>query len=93
MSRLRRPFLYGRYFFVTVNLLPRRVILQDEDLRLLARSIAKMRRKHGFALTAWVFLPDHWHAIVHAPAQHLGPAESRQSQLDDLDRPGARDRR
>jgi putative transposase len=65
MSRLRRPFLYDRYFFVTVKLLPRRIILQDEDFRRLARSIAKMRRKHGFALTAWVFLPDHWHAIIY----------------------------
>jgi putative transposase len=67
MSRLRRPFLYDRYFFVTVKLLPGRVVLQDEDFRLLARSLAKMRRKHGCALTAWVFLPDHWHAIVYPP--------------------------
>ncbi|PYV21503.1 MAG: hypothetical protein DMG24_19315, partial [Acidobacteria bacterium] len=22
------------------------------------------RDEHGFLLTAWVFLPDHWHAIV-----------------------------
>ena len=70
MSRLRRPFVYDRYFFVTVKLLPRRTILQDEDFRLLARSIAKMRRKHRFALTAWVFLPDHWHAIIY-PAHPL----------------------
>ena len=26
-----------------------------------------MRRKHGFAITAWVFLPDHWHAIIYPP--------------------------
>ena len=26
-----------------------------------------MRRKHGFLLTAWVFLPDHWHAITYPP--------------------------
>jgi putative transposase len=23
------------------------------------------RKQHGFLLTAWVFLPDHWHAIVY----------------------------
>jgi len=67
MSRLRRPFLYDRYFFVTVKLLPRRVILQEDDFRLLARSLAKMRRKHGWVLTAWVFLPDHWHVIIYPP--------------------------
>jgi putative transposase len=67
MSKLRRPFLYDRYFFVTVRLLPRRITLQDDDFRLLARSLARMRRKHGFVLTAWVFLPDHWHAIIYPP--------------------------
>jgi len=67
MSRLRRPFLDDRYFFVTVKLLPRRVILQEDDFRLLARSLAKMRRKHRFVLSAWVFLPDHWHAVVYPP--------------------------
>ena len=65
MSRLRRPFLYDRYFFVTVNLVPRRAILQGQDYQLLGRSLAGMRRKHGFLLTAWVFLPDHWHAIIY----------------------------
>ncbi len=26
--------------------------------------ISERRRKHCFRLTAWVFLPDHWHAIL-----------------------------
>ena len=26
-----------------------------------------MRPQHGFVLTAWVFLPDHWHAIIYPP--------------------------
>jgi REP element-mobilizing transposase RayT len=26
-----------------------------------------MRQKRGFLLTAWVFLPDHWHAILYPP--------------------------
>jgi REP element-mobilizing transposase RayT len=29
--------------------------------------LARMRRKHGFAITTWVFLPDHWHAITYPP--------------------------
>jgi hypothetical protein len=27
--------------------------------------LARMRRKHGFAITDWVFQPDHWHAIIY----------------------------
>jgi REP element-mobilizing transposase RayT len=33
----------------------------------LANALARMRQKRGFALTAWVFLPDHWHAIIYPP--------------------------
>ena len=67
MSRLRRPFLYERFLFVTVKLLPWRTRLDEEDFARLANSLSRMRQKHGFLLTAWVFLPDHWHAIIHPP--------------------------
>ena len=67
MSRLRRPFLYERFIFVTVKLLPRRTRLGEGDFERLASSFTRMRKKHGFLLTAWVFLPDHWHAIFHPP--------------------------
>ena len=63
MSKLRRPFLSDRYFFVTVRLLPRRTKLADDDFTLLARAFNRARASHRFYLTAWVFLPDHWHAI------------------------------
>jgi putative transposase len=33
----------------------------------LARVIEERRRKHGFLLSAWVFLPNHWHAIFYPP--------------------------
>ncbi len=65
MSRLRRLTLSDRYFFVTCNLLRSRSALAERDFERLASSLARMREKHGFALTAWVFLPDHWHAIVY----------------------------
>jgi len=39
--------------------------LAERDFERLASSLVRMRDKHGFALTAWVFLPDHWHAIVY----------------------------
>jgi putative transposase len=67
MSRLRRPFLYDRYIFVTANLLKSRTALGERDFARLARALARMRVKHKFALTAWVFLPDHWHAIIYPP--------------------------
>jgi putative transposase len=31
----------------------------------LAEVIDERRAEHGFLLTAWVFLPDHWHAIFY----------------------------
>ena len=37
---------------------------------LLADALALGRKQLGFLLTAWVFLPDHWHAII-LPRQPL----------------------
>jgi len=64
MSRLRRPFLSDRFFFVTCNLARRRQKLTEDDFARLAEVIQSLREEHKFFLTAWVFLPDHWHAIV-----------------------------
>jgi REP element-mobilizing transposase RayT len=36
----------------------------------MAQVIHERREEHGFLLTAWVFLPGHWHAIFH-PAYPL----------------------
>ena len=58
MSKLRRPFLYDRYIFVTVNLLRSRRKLEERDFGRLAIALARMRQKQRFRLTAWVFLPD-----------------------------------
>ena len=63
MSRLRRPFLSDRYFFVTVPLLKQRTPLREADFRLMGLALNRARRQHPFYLTAWVLLPDHWHAI------------------------------
>jgi REP-associated tyrosine transposase len=63
VSKLRRPFLSDRYFFITVRLLRRRLKLTEPDFALLAQAFNRARALHPFFLTAWVFLPDHWHAI------------------------------
>jgi putative transposase len=64
MSRLRRLVLSDRYFFVTCNVQRKRKELGDSDFRILARVVAARRTEHEFLLTAWVFLPDHWHAVI-----------------------------
>ena len=64
MSRLRRLVVSDRYFFVTCNLRRERSRLDNGDFGILAQVFEARRTEHGFLLTAWVFLPDHWHAIV-----------------------------
>ena len=65
MSRLRRLAVSDRWFFVTCRLLPRRRVLTPLEFATLAAVIDERRAEHGFLLTAWVFLPDHWHAIFY----------------------------
>jgi len=67
MSRLRRLVVSDRWFFITCRLLPRRRILSPAEFATLARVIDERRAAQGFFLTAWVFLPDHWHAIFYPP--------------------------
>jgi putative transposase len=63
MSRLRRLVVSGRFFFITCRLLPHRGRLWEPEFECLARAVRERRQKYHFLLTAWVFLPDHWHAI------------------------------
>ena len=65
VSRLRRLVLSDRYFFVTCKLQRGRLILSPGELTLVAHLISCARQRHGFALRAWVLLPDHWHAIIY----------------------------
>jgi len=63
MSRLRRLVLSDRFFFVTCRLLRRRATLAEAEFEDLAQVMRERRDEHKFLLTAWVLLPDHWHAI------------------------------
>jgi len=65
MSRLRRLVVSDRWFFITCRLLPRRGVLSASEFATLAQVINERRGEHGFLLSAWVFLPDHWHAIFY----------------------------
>jgi putative transposase len=77
VSRLRRMVQSDCYFFVTCNvrkILPRAgqssryadpvMLLEDPDFALLADAFETSRKQLKFLLTAWVFMPDHWHAIL-----------------------------
>jgi len=64
MSRLRRLVLSDRFFFVTCRVLPCRRGLEEGGFQCLARVLRERREKYHFLLTAWVFLPDHWRAIL-----------------------------
>jgi len=63
MSRLRRLVLYERFFFITCRVHRLRRTLSEAEFTSLAEVVRERRRIHGFLMTAWVFLPDHWHAI------------------------------
>jgi REP element-mobilizing transposase RayT len=65
MSRLRRLVLSDHWFFITCRVLPRRRHLSDSEFATWAQVIAERRAEHRFLLTAWVFLPDHGHAIFY----------------------------
>ena len=67
MSRLRRRVLSDRFFFISCRVLPVRSILSESEFACLARTIQERREEHQLLLTAWVFLPDHGHAIFYPP--------------------------
>ncbi len=78
VSRLRRLVLSGHFFFVTCRLLAKRHVLSQVEFACLARVVHERRQEHGFLLTAWVFLPDHWHAILF-PRHPLTISEAMES--------------
>jgi putative transposase len=67
MSRLRRLVVSDSWFFITCRVLPWRGILTAPEFACWGGVIHERRKKHGFLLSAWVFLPNHWHAIFYPP--------------------------
>ncbi len=65
LSRLRRLVLSERFFFITCRVHRLRRNLSETEFGGLAEVIRERRKVHGFLLTAWVLLPDHWHAIIY----------------------------
>jgi len=72
-SRWRRPDLYDRFLFVTVNDLPGRARLQGGNFPRPAKSRPRRRKNHGFAIIAWMLVgkaADHWPAGPRYDAGH-----------------------
>jgi hypothetical protein len=65
MWRLRRWVVSDNRFFTRCRVLLRRRLLSAFGC--LARVIDARRQKHGFLLTARIFLPDNWRLIFHPP--------------------------
>jgi putative transposase len=63
MSKLRRYFLKGQSYFVTLVFYQRRRI-PDALFDTLYRTIIEMAAKHDSVITAWIILGDHIHLIV-----------------------------
>jgi hypothetical protein len=51
VSKLRRPFLSDRYFFIVVRLLRRRQKFTEPDFALSARAFNRARARHPFCLS------------------------------------------
>jgi putative transposase len=73
VSRLRRLFLSGKIFFVTCNVLRTRTALTGHEFALLAGVFDRVRQRRGFLLSGYVFMPDHWHALVFPAARDTLP--------------------
>ena len=61
---MRHLVLSDRFFFISCRVLREGRALEESDFQSLARVLRERREKYRFLLTAWVFLPDHWHAIL-----------------------------
>jgi REP element-mobilizing transposase RayT len=55
--------------------------LSDPEFACLAQVVRERREEHGFLLGAWVFLADHWHAILY-PAHPLTISRVMESTKD-----------
>lgn len=56
--------LSDRFFFVTCRLSHERTPLSALEFAVFADAFESRHKQFGFLLTAWVFLPNHWHATL-----------------------------
>ncbi len=61
---MRRLHVSDGILFVTCNVLRTRTGLTENEFALLAEVFDRVRRRRGFLLGGFVFMPDHWHALI-----------------------------
>ncbi|HLY60390.1 MAG TPA: transposase [Terriglobia bacterium] len=54
----------GEIFFITCNLLRSRLAFTDLDSSCLVTAFQGVRERRRFLLAGYVFMPDHWHALI-----------------------------
>jgi putative transposase len=67
MTAYRRNVVAGGTYFFTANLADRRLSLLTDNIELLRQAFRSTRRRHPFAIDAFVVLPDHLHTVWTLP--------------------------
>jgi REP-associated tyrosine transposase len=64
MSRLRRPILAARLFFITTNLRQGIRPFTESEFQILIDALIRVRKRLPVKVCAYCFMPDHLHAIL-----------------------------
>jgi putative transposase len=64
VSRLHRLGTADRIFLVTVHLRPSLPTFAPGDFEAILECFQESRRRLGYLLCGYVFMPDHWHALL-----------------------------
>lgn len=64
MSHVKRLLVTDHIFFITVNLRKNCHKLSEKEYALLAAAIEESHSKLQFYWCGYVFMPDHWHALI-----------------------------
>ena len=67
MPDYRRYRVPGGTYFLTINLLDRRLDLLTRHIEALREAVRRTRVKRPFHIDAWVVLPEHLHCVITLP--------------------------
>jgi putative transposase len=68
-AKVRRLYLPDVYYFITCVLANRTPVLGDErHMALFRETLREVKKLHPFTMTAYAFLPDHFHLLIFVPA-------------------------
>jgi putative transposase len=70
MSKLRRYYTTGNYYFITTVTLDRQPILV-QNIDLYHKAIDRTGRRFDLEIIAWVVLPDHLHLLLNPKINNL----------------------